>query len=184
MLMNTIKEKNKLIEECISSLAQGNISKMDDLYNCIKSDVFAYALSKTCNKDDADDITHDTFLQIYKNAKLYTPRGKPLAWIITIESNLINRHFQLKSRNIDLTDEILEKQISDNDFEKNSINSEFLKNILRNLNEDERVVISLHIVSGLKFKELANQLNKPISSVLSKYNRAIKKLKNKVKEDK
>jgi RNA polymerase sigma-70 factor (ECF subfamily) len=44
------------------------------------------------------------------------------------------------------------------------------------LNDEERSIVLLHAVSGMKHKEIASILNKPLSTVLSKYNRAIKKL--------
>ena len=61
---------------------------------------------------------------------------------------------------------------------------ESMEKILMHLNEFERQVVMLHLVSDLKFREIANQLDKPLSTVLSKYNRAIKKLQKIVKEEK
>ena len=65
----------------------------------IKTDVFAYALSGTGNKADAEDVMQNVFLQIYRNATRYVPEGKPMAWIFTIEINLIIR-FQIWNLNI------------------------------------------------------------------------------------
>jgi len=44
------------------------------------------------------------------------------------------------------------------------------------LPEDSCRIIMLHAVSGMKHREIAELLNMPISTVLSKYNRGIKKL--------
>lgn len=181
ILIKTKKEKNELIESCILSLSNDNPSGLDNLYELIKTDIYAYALSKVCNKYDAEDIMQDTFLQIYKNAKLYTPQGKPLAWILTIETNLINRYYQLKSRTISLDENLSSNQIANNLIDRKEINNDFIKRLLNILKEDEREIISLHIVSGLKFREIAKLLNKPLSTILSKYNRAIKKLQRKNK---
>ena len=54
---------------------------------------------------------------------------------------------------------------------------------MKSLNEEEREVISLHVVSGFKHREIAALLQKPLSTILSKYNRAIKKLQMIVKEE-
>lgn len=174
-----IKSKNIIIEECIVSLSNGDLNAMDLLYETIKKDIYAFALSKVCNKFDADDILQDTFIRIYENAKLYTPQGKPLAWIFTIETNVINRYFQLKSRQEVVYDEVITNAVADSssNMEDKVIKSEYLKELLSNLNELEREVILLHLVSDLKFREIAKQLNQPLSTVLSKYNRAIKKIK-------
>lgn len=176
-----IQDKNSRIEELLAIIANGDTASMGLLYDLIKTDVFAYALSKMGNKHDADDIMQDTFVQVYKYAKQYTPKGKPMAWIIRIELNLIRRHFQLKSRTTPF-DESFENTLPYENFEEGVINDAFLREIMKTLNEEEREVITLHIVSGMKHREIAKLLEKPLSTVLSKYNRAIKKLQLVVKE--
>ena len=61
-------------------------------------------------------------------------------------------------------------------------NQEFLKQIMSILDASEQEIITLHIVSGLKHAEIAKLLGKPLSTVLSKYHRAIKKLQSNLKE--
>lgn len=173
-----MSNKNKILEKCIVNLANGKSDYLDELYSLIKSDVYAYALSKSLPKLDAEDIMQDTFMHIYKNARLYTPKGKPMAWIMTIETNLINRYYQLKRREVNIDNDILEATIiDDNNYSESSINSRIINDILNKLDEEERQIIVLHIVSNMKFREIAGVLNKPLSTVLSKYNRAFKKLK-------
>ena len=48
---------------------------------------------------------------------------------------------------------------------------------IRDRDEEERQIILLHAVSGLKHREIAELLEKPLSTVLSKYNRGLKKMK-------
>ena len=107
--------------------------------------------------------------------------GKPLAWIFTIEMNLIRRQWGKNQRFVPL-DESIEIESDDGDFADSVINNEFLRQVLSTLSEEEREVITLHIVSGLKHREIAKLLGKPLSTVLSKYNRAIKKLQIQIKE--
>lgn len=185
MNTNRSNNKNKVIEDCLVELANGNIDAMDILYETIKKDIYAFALSKVQNKFDADDILQDTFIRIYENAKLYTPQGKPMAWIFTIETNIINRYYQIKNRTELFDDDTTINSIPDenNTNEEKTIQNEYVQTILNNLNDFEREVILLHIVSDMKFKDIATQLDKPLSTVLSKYNRAIKKLKKIVKEE-
>ena len=162
-------------------MAGGESSAIGELYELIKTDIYAYAISKVGNRTDAEDITHDTFVQIYKHSTQYRPQGKPMAWIFTVEMNLIRRFFQLNSRTIAL-DESLDTECEDVDFTDGVINNVFLTELLKNLGEEEREIISLHVVSGIKHKDIARLLDKPLSTVLSRYNRAIKKLQLIVKE--
>ncbi len=173
--------KNERVERLIQRMANGDSHAMDELYMLIKTDVYAFALSKTQNSYDAEDIMQDTFVQIYKYAARYKPQGKPLAWIFTIITNLANRRFQLAQRNTTL-DEDYETTSDGADLENDIVNNEFLSVILRELSQEEQEIIVLHIVSGLKHREIAKVLGKPLSTVLSRYNRAIKKLQQYAKE--
>lgn len=177
-----IQDRNSRIEELLAKISNGDTASIGLLYDVIKTDVFAYALSKLGNRHDADDITQDTFVQIYKYAGQYQPKGKPMAWIIRIELNLIRRHFQLNSRTAEF-DESLDNTPSEENCEEVFINNAFLREIMKTLSEEEREIVTLHVVSGMKHREIAKLLHKPLSTVLSKYNRAIKKLQSVVKEE-
>lgn len=179
-----IKNKNQIIEECILSLANGDTDAMDLLYETIKKDVYSLALSKVCNKFDADDILQETFVRIYQNAKLYTPQGKPMAWIVIVESNVINRFYQLNVRRETLSDDAVYSAKDECEVTERDIKDDYLVGLLAKLSEFEREVISLHLVSNMKFRQIAEVLDKPLSTILSKYNRAIKKLQKIVKEEK
>ena len=51
-----------------------------------------------------------------------------------------------------------------------------LMEALKTLKEEERSLVLLHDAGGMKHREIAEVLNMPISTVLSKYRRALKKL--------
>ena len=175
-----ILDKNAEIERLLGKIAEGDIPSVGALYDFIKTDVYAYALSKTGNKADADDIMQDTFVRIFKYAKRYIPKGKPMAWIITIELNVIRRFHQVSARTVSLDPTI--DIASAEDTERTVVNNYLVKQLLATLGEEEREIVTLHIVTGLKHREIAKILQKPLSTVLSKYNRAIKKLRWIVKE--
>jgi RNA polymerase sigma-70 factor (ECF subfamily) len=186
LILYTLSEKSQLsraeqIEEQIAGIANGNMDALSRLYELIKTDIYAYAISKLANKHDAEDITHDTFVLIYKHAKQYRAEGKPLAWIFTIELNLIRKLCNANKPSASLDEAIGEKS-NESDFTNQVVNSQFLREVLSKLDKEEREIISLHVVSGLKHREIAKLLDKPLSTVLSKYNRAIKKLQAEVKE--
>lgn len=186
ILLSAVQEdlvitKNEQIEKLIDGLSKGNMYALDKLYELIKTDVYAFALSRTGNQHDAEDITQDTFVQIYRYAKTYKPQGKPLAWIFTITSNLANRRFQLNQRVV-LMDERDTEVPDETRFENNVVDNEFLAQIMSTLSREEQSIIVMHAISGLKHAEIAKILGKPLSTVLSKYNRAIKKLQNQVED--
>ena len=176
-----ISNRDAETERLIARMSRGEIAAMGELYELIGTDVYAFALSKTANKEWAEDVTHDTFVRIWKSAGLYHPLGKPLAWVFTIEINLIRKMFN-KSKSFVPLEEAIEVEGDGQRFDDALITNEFLRQMLEALSEEERTVVTLHIVSGFKHREIARLLNKPLSTVLSKYNRAIKKLQIKVME--
>ena len=48
--------------------------------------------------------------------------------------------------------------------------------VMSQLSDEERQIVVLHAVAGLKHREIADLLEKPLSTVLNKYRRALKKL--------
>ncbi len=170
------KDKSTIVQDLILDIAEGDQSAIGSLYDEIKTDVFAYALSKVKNRFDAEDIMQDTFVNVYKYARQYVPKNKPMAWIITIEHNLIKRYFALRNRTVQIDEKVMQ-MADDVSIEGVSVNNAYLKQLLSSLSEEEREIITLHVVSGLKHREIAMLTDKPLSTVLSQYNRAIKKLK-------
>ena len=58
-----------------------------------------------------------------------------------------------------------------------------LKAALHILNEEERQIVLLHTTAGMKHREIAADLEMPLATVLSKYNRAMKKLQKHLREE-
>ena len=52
-----------------------------------------------------------------------------------------------------------------------------LRTALSALNSEERQIVSLHAVAGLKHREIAEMTGIPLSTVLTKYKRALEKMK-------
>jgi RNA polymerase sigma-70 factor (ECF subfamily) len=72
-----------------------------------------------------------------------------------------------------------EEQTTD-DSQHHAIHTEnqmLLSFCMEKLSEEERQIVVLHVVGGLKHREIAQMMNLPLGSVLSKYRRTLKKLK-------
>lgn len=53
-----------------------------------------------------------------------------------------------------------------------------LTQCMKQLTDQERQIVMLHAVAGFKHREIAELLELPLSTVLSKYRRALKKLRH------
>lgn len=171
----------KIYENYIFDIADGNKVALEELYSKTRTYVYGYALSMLSNVNDAEDVMQDTYVNIYKYASMYNPRNKPLAWILTITKNLcLNKLKKMKNKKeVDISE--VEHKITKG--KKNEHHDYvFVKTILEELTEEERKIVLLSSVDGLKYREIAHLLELNLSTVLSKYHRAMKKLRAKYKE--
>ncbi|MDE7213019.1 MAG: hypothetical protein K2N42_00390, partial [Anaeroplasmataceae bacterium] len=53
-----------------------------------------------------------------------------------------------------------------------------LKEMEECISKEEIEIILKHIVEGMRFKSIAEELKKPTNSIITSYHRAIKKIKN------
>lgn len=183
--MNPNKQNNppssREIDKCLCALAEGDESALERLYYLVGTSVYAFALSVLRNKYDAEDVMHDCIVKVYEQAGNYKSHGKPMAWILTIAKNMCYAKFNRDKRYADVSDEELEGQFADNPH-MSTDDKLLVEGCLAKLSATERQIVVMHAVGGMKHREIADMLGIPLSTTLSKYNRALDKLHNLVKE--
>ena len=168
-------------EHLFAKIAQGERDAFEELYHLTDSAVYAYALSILKNEQSAKDVMQDTYLKIRSAAHLYRPMGKPMAWIFTIVRNLSLMKLRQQKRSGEVDGETVENMLTFSHIEDHE-DRLVLRTVLNLLSEEERQIVVLHAVSGMKHNEIAQMLGLGLSTVLSKYNRALKKLKKHLTE--
>ena len=167
------------LEELLRQIALGSQQAFEELYRATDSAIYGYALSLMRNHHEAQDIMMDTYLKIRCAAHLYMPMGKPMAWILTITKNIARTKLRSAGRQIPLDD--LEETTPS--FDRDSEEAVALEQAMKVLGDQERQILILHAVTGLKHREIAEMLGMPLAMVLSKYARSLKKLKKALEED-
>ena len=174
--------KDTYLDDCISKIASKNTEALSALYRKTSAAVFGYALSLLKNRQDAEDVLHDCYVQIYQSAGQYKSDGKPMAWIFTITRNLCMQKFRRGSKVIDLPEDDWEIYLDET--ENLSVEEKLIfKKCMRGLPTEDLQIVILHAVAGYKMKEIAGMMGKPLSTVLSKYSRSLKKLKQSLEEE-
>ena len=177
------KERNRKLDNALGELAKGSMPALDVIYELTQSGIYAFAFSMLKSAEDAEDVMQDTYVKVCLNAKAYKSEGKPMAWIVTITRNLALMKLRSGKHEGSLPD-----------YEWNAVSDEaaenfgtedriVIKSAMKVLNDEEAQIVMWHAVSGLKHREIAEIYNMPLATVLSKYNRSIKKLQ-KALEDK
>lgn len=178
MISQPVPQKDRL-NDLLNRISLGDMAAFESLYRETSVGVYSFALSILKNKEDAEDITHDVYLSIYKSAKLYKRNDNPLSWIMTITKNFCYKKKNKDKRTCEIT-EVSQVDYSDLISSDNKI---LLNECLNNLTDEERQIVVLHIVAGFSHKEISAILSIPASTVRSKYARALKKLRTTLKRE-
>ena len=161
-------------EQLLVRIAAGDKAALAELYAQAKNPVYCFALSILRDSFAAEDVMQETFLQIWKSAPTYRPGGKnALTWILGITKYTALARIPLE----DAAD-----KVDPRDAFRDCENRIVTQALLAQLAQDEREIVVLHVVTGLKHREIAELLEMPLPTVLSKYRRSLKKLERLVRE--
>ncbi len=150
---------------------------------------FVYRLSG--QPEEAQDITQDVFIKIWKNLKKFDPTQSFKTWIFTIARNTTidwlrkKRYFVFSDFDKEDNDSF-ESSLPDNTplpdelFQRKESAAE-LEKILSTTPLQHRTIILLHHIDELTFEEIATILRKPMNTVKSQYRRAMTALKTRLK---
>ena len=163
----------------MAGLAAGDQEALGQLYRRTRTAVYGLALSILRHGHDAEDVTQDTFVRAWEKAEQYRPQGTPMAWLLAIARNLALMKLRERARTQDLPPEDWESFAIDS-HDVTTEDRTVLAAALSALSDEERQIIMLHVTAGLKHREIAQLLELPLSTVLSKYRRALSKLKQKL----
>lgn len=169
------------LDSCIFRIAAGEKTALGELYSATSKSVYGFVLSIVKNTADAEDALQDTYVKVWSAAENYHSQGKPMAWIFTIARNNATSLLREQSKKTELPEEDWSAAFADNP----SVTSDdrmVLQAAMSTLCDDERQIVMLHAVSGLKHIEIAKIIGLPLSTVLSKYSRARKKLQKTLEE--
>ena len=168
---------NDTLKQLLSGVAAGDREALAELYHRTRAAVYGMALSYLHSAHDAQDLTQDVFVRVWDCASQYRPTGSPTGWLLAVCRNLCLMQLRSDSRRTSLDDTEWDAIPA----EETGLSAEervLLQHALAELGEEERRVVLLHAVTGLKHREIAALLELPLATVLSKYHRALKKMRS------
>lgn len=168
-------------ERLFVRIGKGDNTALDELYHLTERTLYAFTVSLTRDHDMALEIMQETYLKILSAAHLYKPMGKPLAWMFTITKNLYYSEVKKRGR-YDVQDPMELSNDRRFSYVTDAEDRMVLEGVLMKLTEEEREIIMLYAVSGMKHREIAENLDMKLSTLLSKYHRGLKKLKDYLEE--
>ena len=169
-------EERQEQQQQLLRIAGGEREALAELYQHTRLAVYGLALSYLKNVQDAQDLTQDVYVQVWNCAEQYCPSGSPIGWLLTVCRNLCLMHLRREKKNAALSEEEW-NAIPVQEFGLDADERALLQHALALIGEEERRIVMLHAVTGMKHREIAAVLEMPLATVLSKYHRALKKMR-------
>ena len=140
-----------------------------------------HAFYRLGNLEEAEDVVQDVFVKIYTQ-KLFSYLENPEHYLYKMTMNACLDFMRKNKLKLQMLQsfEVENQIISDNDVVQNlKIEEAFyrINNILKTLPDKQAEVVRFRIIDELSFKEIAAILGKPESTIKSRFQYAIKKLK-------
>lgn len=142
----------------LSEVKRGSERAFKLLYRKYKAMVYSIALRSLQNREDARDITQETFIRVFKNIdKIYIDR--PLKnYLLTIESHLIVDRFRKNLPECELKHDLPAVSSTVDSIEKEEVVLR-IENAIAKLPRHYRLPLLLRIREGISYSEIAKMLD-------------------------
>lgn len=174
---------SKTESEIIARVLSGDRQAYALLVEEYKGPVFNLAYRMTGSREDADDLTQETFIRVYQKLQQFDQNKKFFTWLYTISINLIRNHLkknEMKVAHLTAAGSPLEQQQINGEREGDALSDDRmirLEQIIRKLPVDLREAILLRFVQDLTFEEVAAVTGDSLSAVKMRIYRGLDKIK-------
>jgi RNA polymerase sigma-70 factor (ECF subfamily) len=152
--------------------------------------VFNVAYKFVGKHDEAEDLTQDIFLKIFKSLDTFDRRANFQTWLISVSRNLCIDHY----RSVRKERETIDRQVDANELTPAAPDAgpsaaleqadrvTLLRQALATLPETLRTAVVMRDLQELSYQEIADRLNLPEGTVKSRINRGRTELARQVRK--
>lgn len=158
--------------------------------------LFAAALRMTRNSADAEDLVQETFAKAFAAQDKFTPGTNLKAWLYRIQTNAFINTYRKKQRQPKRSDaDTIEDWqlsaaaehtstglVSAEEAALDQLGDTQVKQALADLPDDFRTAVYLSDVEGFAYKEIAEIMDTPVGTVMSRLHRGRKLLRENLRE--
>jgi len=177
--------------EIIGRVLAGDANSFEFIVKKYEKMIYNLAMSKTNNRENAQDISQECFLRAYKMLASYRTDSAFSTWIYRICQNLIfdfyRKEKKIKTVSLSAADrygeEIPDRELQDFDSDPSeqilrAEKIEKIREIINSLPEELREIIVLRDLNNVSYARISEMLGLELGTVKSRLNRAREKLKN------
>ena len=166
----------------IDKVIKGDTNAFAFLVEKYKDMVFSLAIKITKNREEAEEVSQDSFIKAFKAIHTFKGDSKFSTWLYKISyHNCMDRvNKNARKYNIDRIDEVIENRIKATEDTMQTIErkerAELMNDCLLELPEDERSILWLFYYKELSLKEIMEVTSLSQANLKVKLHRARKKL--------
>jgi RNA polymerase sigma-70 factor (ECF subfamily) len=168
-------EPDALIERCL----RGDQEAWEQIVRQYWRRVFNVAYKFVGRHDEAEDLTQDVFLKVFKSLGTFDRRANFQTWLVSVSRNLCIDHY----RSVRKERETIDRDVNADDLSPASHDvsahvalerhdlAEELRRALQELPETLRTAVVMRDIQELSYQEIADRLQLPEGTVKSRINR-------------
>ncbi|MDI6820838.1 MAG: sigma-70 family RNA polymerase sigma factor [Patescibacteria group bacterium] len=168
--------------EIVKKAKNGDEKAFGKLYDEHMPRIYRFVLLRTGRKADAEDLTHQIFMNAWQNVNRYEFRGFPFSsWLYRIANNAVIDYYRTWKNNQPLettAEEVLTESPNFDEQLDQQLNLKIVKAAINDLEQNQQNVLIMKFVDDLSNKEIAEALEKSEGAIRVIQHRALKQLKN------
>jgi RNA polymerase sigma-70 factor, ECF subfamily len=170
-------------ESIIRRVLGGHAGEFRELMLRYQGRAYTVSYRILCRREDAEDVVQDTFLRVYRNLSTYREQDRFWPWLRRIAVNCCLerlRRKQSREQPDDFTDESLGIACSAEEEALRNVTLEMISDAVAELPERLRIVMVLRYQEELSYKEIAELIGEPQTTVQVRLYRARKMVSRKL----
>lgn len=183
----------KQVERLIIRVQKGDIDAFQELYGFYARKILNYVYRMTGSKEEAEDLTQDTFVLAFRNIHSLQDNRKFQSWLFRIAQNNVYQKYRGKEPALESIDAVDEDEIPQSQklpgtaaSPEQRILSEELEKIIHEaihaLPDKYKQVFILSAIQKMSYQEIAETLDRSLAAVKSDIHRARVAVRNKIKK--
>ncbi len=168
----------------VTRIAEGDKAAFRTLFETYGERVFRYVYRMVNDEGQAEEVTNDVMLEVWKGAHKFEGRSKASTWVLGIARHLaLNaiRGKQLVTVDLDDSPEATDGRESAATVRDRDTVKQNLRDALAKLSSDHREVVELAFFHGCSYQEVAEVMSCPENTVKTRMFHAKKQLRQALK---
>ena len=168
-------------------LQSGSMIAFESVYNHYKGILYYFALSYIGRKEDAEEIIQNTFISLWEHRSTINPSLPLKSYLYKITTNLVYNYLKRNTLHNKFIQHTISVAIDEDDSTQKELYYRDLRNavdrIIGDMPEQQKLIFKLSRWEGLSHEEIANRLKISVRTVENQVYRAIRLLKENLKDE-